>query len=167
MTQSEKAVAYFQENPKARDGVWKAYFAYHAKHFRLEPKGHNFLGTLRESKCAWCGRSRELVRWDDLAAHCLQRPEEMDMETVIKTEEEKAFDLQRKAMRIVPAVIKKMGLDGKTLAFLHHTHGFDPETVASVVTVSEKVLSEYYVAMEVERERSRQSKKTIEIRVTL
>lgn len=48
-------------------------------------------------------------------------------------------------------------MSGKTLAVLHHTHGYDPEIVESIVTIPPQIMSEYHQAMEKERERSRKS----------
>jgi len=149
------AFKYFEDHPSERDGVMKAYYAYHAPHFRLEPKGHNFGSALRESQCHWCGRSRETVRWDDLPAECCARPSLPDIEETIFSEEEKAFVLLERAVYDVPRLVSKLGMSGDTLAILHHTHGFDAETVSCIVDVSPQMLSDYHVAMELERERSR------------
>lgn len=54
------------------------------------------------------------------------------------------------------AAKREMGMSGETLAVLHHTHGYDPETVAGVVNMPPpQILTDYYQAMETEKERSR------------
>lgn len=46
-------------------------------------------------------------------------------------------------------------MSGETLAVLHHTHGYDPETVDGVVSVPPQIMADYHTAMETERDRSR------------
>ena len=150
---------YFDTNPEAKNGVMKAYYAYHAPHFRLEPKGHNFTSSSRESKCSWCGRSRELVRHDALPPECQMRPEMPDVADVILGEESRAFALLKKAEIEVPKIAAKLGMSGETLAMLHHTYGHDPESVASVTDVPPQMLEDYHAAMETEKHRSRAAKK--------
>lgn len=146
---------YFGEHPDAKDEVMKAYFAYHTQHIRDNPVAHNFAGPWRDCECQWCGRSRELVRWDDLPAQCQNRPELPDIAATIQAEEEKAFALLDKATREVPKLVAKLGMSGETLAVLHHTHGYDPETVDGVVNVPPQIMADYHAAMEAERDRSR------------
>lgn len=149
------AVRYFEEHPQARDGVMKAYYAYHANHFRLEPKGHNFTSGDRHSKCLWCGRSREMVRHDNLPPECLERPKVANIEDSILDEEVSALNLLSRAEKEVPNLLRKMGVSGKTLAVLHHTYGYPPETVADFTLVSDAMMEEYKFFMKAESERSR------------
>ena len=162
------ALKYFRENPEARDGVMKAYHAYNVPHFRLDLKAHNFPTALRESACQWCGRTREQVRWDELPPECQKRPPVPEIEDVILGEERKAFALLARAEKEVPKLVTKLGMNGETLAVLHHTHGYDPETVASIVDVPPQMLADYHAAMETERARSRaaQVKEVITVRTT-
>lgn len=153
------AIQYFQDKPSAKDGVIKAYYAYHAPHCRLTRDGHNFTSGSRESKCSWCGRSRELVRHDNLPAECQHRPNMPDVADVIRSEEVNAFALIDKAERDANKLVDRIGMSGQTLAILHHTYGHDPETVAAVIDVPEQILTDYHAAMEVERERSRVARK--------
>jgi hypothetical protein len=146
---------YFEQHPDAKDEVMKAYFAYHTQHIRDNPGAHNFAGPWRNCECQWCGRSRELVRWDDLPAQCQKRPELPDIADTIRGEEEKAFALLDKATREVLRLVAKLGMSGETLAVLHHTHGYDPETVDGVVSVPPQIMADYHTAMETERDRSR------------
>src|SRR5436190_6944174 len=90
---------YFREHPEAKDGVMKAYYAYHVAHFRCDPKGHNFTSGSHQSKCQWCQRSREMVRHDDLPAECQKRPANADVPIadVVLNEEQKTFALLAKA----------------------------------------------------------------------
>ena len=159
---------YFAAHPETRDGVMKAYHAYNVPHFRLDPKAHNFPTLLRESACQWCGRTREQVRWDELPPECAKRPPVPEIEDVILDEERKAFALLDRAEKEVPKLVAKLGMNGETLAVLHHTHGYDPETVASIVDVPPQMLADYHAAMETERARSRaaQVKEIITVRTT-
>jgi len=156
---------YVKDHPDVMDGVMKAYYAYHAPHFRLVFSGHNFLGCFRTSKCAWCGRSREMVRHDNLPAQCLHRPISADrpIVDVVLEEEQKSYVLLERAGKDVPKLIAKMGMSGETLAVLHHTHGYDPDMVAlaldmlhSESTVNiHSLMPEYELAMNRERARSK------------
>lgn len=127
------AEQYFEDHPQERDGVMKAYYAYHAGHFRTDPGAHNFTNGSRECCCVWCGRSREMVRHDDLPAQCQQRPPLEEIVDVILEEERKAFLLYEKAKTEVPKLVAKMGMSEETMKFLWETHGFDRETVESVI----------------------------------
>jgi len=144
----------------------KAFHAYHVPHFRCDPKAHNFTSSLRESACRWCGRTREQVRWDDLPAECAKRQPSPEIEDVIIGEERKAFDLFARAEKEVPKLVAKLGMSGESLAALHHTHGYDPETVTGIVDVPPQMLADYHAAMQSERVRSRaaQSKEAITVR---
>ena len=148
---------YFVAHPEAKDGVMKAYFAYHAGHFRGEPKGHNFTSGAPWSQCQWCKRSREMVRHDGLSGECQERPASADtlIADVILGEEQRAFALLAKAEQIVPKIVEKIGMSGETLAVLHHTHGYDPETVSNVVDVLPEMITKYHDVMMREQDRSR------------
>ena len=73
----------------------------------------------------------------------------------VLNEEQKAFALLARAEKEVPKLVTKLGMSGETLATLHHTYGYDPETVASIVPVLPHILAAYHAAMETERARSR------------
>ena len=77
------------------------------------------------------------------------------VEDVIFGEELKANALLKKAKTDVPKIIAKMGISGETLALMHHTHGYDPETVASIVEIPPKLMTEYNLAIAAEKSRSR------------
>lgn len=126
----EVAVEYFENNENAKDEVMKAYYAYHAPHFRETEDGHNFRGVLRESRCEWCGRSREMVRWDDLPPQCLSRPSVLpSIEDVVKEEELKCISLQKKSKSIIERVFAKMGDNEESRAYLWDTHGIPEEII--------------------------------------
>jgi len=116
-----------------------------------------FDGPYRDSVCKWCGRSRELVRHDDLPAGCLNRPDHADddIADVIQREELRFWALLDKANLYVPKLVEKMGMSGETLSILHHTHGYDPECVSAIVNVPKQLMEEYHAKMEDERDRSR------------
>ena len=79
----------------------------------------------------------------------------VDVAGAIFAEESRFFELLSKAKSEVPKIVAKLGMSGDTLAVLHHTHGYDPETVASVVNVPPHMLADYHAAMEAEKSRSR------------
>lgn len=97
----------------------------------------------------------ELRRWTTVSLHATG-------------EERKAFALLARAENDVPKLVAKLGMNGETLAVLHHTHGYDPETVASIVDVPPQMLADYHAAMATERARSRtaQVKEVITVRTT-
>ena len=197
------AEKYFDDHSEAKNGVMKAYYAWHDD---IEaPYRHVFVGEERHSECRLCGRSREQVRYDDQPAscavaekaadmngvhrfgasapwtrciHCDQTREELDdwlqpklggygykqcpkykatdIKGTLYAEEVKFLKLLERAEKEVPRIIKKLGgMSGETLAILHHTHGYDPETVDGVVPVPSHIMADYHTAMETERERSR------------
>lgn len=153
-----KVEGYFKEHPDAKDEVMKAHFAYHTQHIRDNPGVHNFAGPWRDCECQWCGRSREMVRWDDFPPQCQHRPKLPDIAETIRGEEEKAFALLEKAGKEVTLLVAKLGgMSGETLAVLHHTHGYDPETVDGIVDVPSSIIADYNAAIERERERSREA----------
>ena len=147
------ARTYFAEHPDAMDEVRKATFAYHFNHIRAHPEAHNFGSVLPSAACRWCGRTREQVRWDDLPPECSDRPELPEVAATIAAEERKAWARVAAAEEEVPALIAK----GLSLADLHRTHGFDPDTVATVSPVSAAMLAQYEQDMAGERELSRRN----------
>lgn len=150
---------YFKEHPEAKDGVMKAFYAYHEEDYLNNPKVHYFPSLLKASKCHFCGRRREDVRWDDLPPQCQKRPLNAfpDIGETLDGEETRANALYEKAKLHVPRLVKKMGMSGGTLATLHHTHGYDPETVGGVVDVPPEMMTAYNASMETERDRSRKA----------
>ena len=158
MEPKELATKYFEEHPEEKDGVLKAWYAYHAPHFRVMPDMplHNFTSSQRWSKCQWCGRSREEVRHDDLSGRCAKHKILPEIKDVLHEEALSFFALTEKAKTFVPKFIEKNKLSGETLAILHHTHGHEPETVAMVTGLDlNTYLADYEVSMEEERARSR------------
>ena len=153
------ALKYFQEHPEERDGVNKAYYAYHVKHFRLDPQAHDFDAhhPWRQQPCKWCGRTRELVRWDNLPATCQKRPEMPSIEATIKAEEYMFFRLLDGAEKKIKKLLGDRPINGETLAILQHTHGFDPSVVelALDIEIPEKVMEDYQRHMAIHRERSK------------
>lgn len=151
---------YFEENPESKDGVMKAWYAYHAPHFRVMPglSLHNFTNGSRESKCVWCGRSRELVRHDEQPAQCGNRPVIREIKDVLHEEALHFFELLRRAETEVPKLLSKMGMSGETLAVLHHTYGHDPEIVLPAIEFA-PFRADYEAAMERESVRSRAAQK--------
>lgn len=143
----EIARSYFENNPDKKDGVMKAYYAYHAEEH--EDGAHKFRW---EQKCLFCGRTPQMTRHDNLPGECQKRPRQLDVESIISGEEDKYQQLLSKAEKEIPKIIKKLGqLSGKTLAILHHTHGYDPEVVADIIETPSHLLKDYYAEMEKEK----------------
>ena len=154
----------------------KAAYAYHE--LPADNLCHFFNGHHRENICVNCGRSREDVRWDDLDYHCekhnpdiynplkLSFDDRDKVKCCIHGEELRFTALLERATSDVPRLITKMGMSGDTLAVLHHTHGYDPETVDSVVNVPPDMMHNYYEKMEIERERSRSATVKMKIKMT-
>jgi hypothetical protein len=153
---------YHQEHPELQDSVLKAWYAWLAPHWFTSPDMplHNFTSSQRWSKCVNCGRSREDVRYDDLSPRCLKHVKPTPIEDVLREEEKNFSKLIERAKTFVPKFIEKNKLSGDTLAILHHTHGYEPETVATVCGVEISIhMADYQIAMEEERARSRASQK--------
>lgn len=137
------AQQYFREHLAARDDVIKAAFAFHLPHDGSEPSSHSFYSEYRDTmdsqdfqqakseRCTWCGRSRWEVRFDSLPPECQGRPADMVeyINSTIYAEEIEYADLCRRAKTEVPRLVGKLGLSGKTLAWLHQTHGYTCEIV--------------------------------------
>ena len=100
-----------------------------------------------------------MVRWDDLPPECSEAKESEPIESTIIEEEQKFAALLKKAEEMVPKIVEKRGMSGDTLAFLHFTHGFDPETVAGIVDVPREMMKQYHENLERERAASRSSQK--------
>lgn len=154
---------YFLGNDEAIIGLRKAVYAYHE---HALPLSHFFNSNNRTARCVQCERSREQVRWDELPAHCagpyssmLARGKEK-AESILMDEEKNYSRLIDSAKDMVPRFIAKMGINGKTLAILHHTHGYEPEVVAGIVDVDRQSMIDYESEMEIERSRSRADRKS-------
>lgn len=156
---------YFAAQPDAKNEVMKACYAYHES--EKDPYRHFFNGPDREDVCVNCGRSRVGVRWDDLTHRCekyradiynplrLTSEQVVTIKGVLHAEEALFAKLNDRATREVPRIVAKLGMSGETLAILHHTHGYCPETVAGPADVPPQVMADYLASMESERERSR------------
>lgn len=150
---------WFQAHPEHMDGLERAYFAYQTGwNNRLRVHGeHDFAGPMdeRTSKCRACGRTREMVRWGDEDPRCASAATVEQVEGVILGEERKYIALLEWAKTEVPRLISKMGLSGKTLAILHHTHGFEIDIVGDYVELTDELVEAYHTEMEAERTISR------------
>ncbi len=124
---SDTITTYMAAHPDAWDAIEKATLAYHIPHFRLRAGSHDFAGLQREAECRWCGRSREMVRWDDLLATCAARPASADqsIESVV-AREEALFARVFERAKGVASTVDLATLDGAQLCHLHYTHGVDP-----------------------------------------
>lgn len=173
--------SYFELNPDKFEEVKKATYAWHNPNL---PFGHAFLNEkpdphrlsrspeifnsteCRDAKCSKCGRTREQVRYDDLPAKCSVENEEMGekIKTILRKESEGFIKLLSRAEKEAPKYIQKLGLSGKTLAYLHTTHGFPPESCVES-WIFKAYEAEYEQEMEKERalSRSKQVKKVITV----
>ena len=143
----DKIKERYNSDKKFQNDVKKAWYAYHAGHFRLHSDTHNFPTEQRESVCMWCGRSRETVRWDYAPPKCFNRPseEQLDVEAVIAKEEENFTFLMNRAETIIPKLLKRAKLDGKLLSDLHTTYGIYPEIVEFFIdgNLDKYIMQEY------------------------
>jgi len=170
MEANQIANKYFAEHPEEKDGVLKAWYAWLSPewwHKRTMPL-HNFPSSERNSCCVFCGRSREEVRYDELSPRCLSspvgkilsKPEIKPIKETLREEEIGFNTLIEKGKQFIPKFIEKNKLNGRTLAILHHTHGYEPETVATVCGFEiTPHMVDYEVAMNEERSRSRAKQK--------
>jgi len=125
---------FFLNNPAARDEVIKAVFAYHYVHFSEHPAAHNFTNGSRYCACRWCGRTRELVRWDDLPPTCSNRPKSQPIEQTIFDEEARSFALIKEAGPKVQKAVRRFGsLNAECVKFLWETHGIDKEIAVTCI----------------------------------
>lgn len=122
---------------------------------------HRFGGSAPWATCVHCGETRENLNdsiqtipggYGFKLCPCYQ---EVDILKTIREEEGRFSSLLERAKTFVPKITGKRGMSGETLAFLHRTHGFDVETVASVVEVTPEAEAEYEKIMEDERSMSR------------
>lgn len=123
---------------------------------------HRFGGSAPWTRCIHCDQTREeLDDWlqPELGNYGYKQCPKYkvtDIKGTLYAEEVKFLKLLERAEKEVPRIIKKLGgMSGETLAILHHTHGYDPETVDGVVPVPSHIMADYHTAMETERERSR------------
>lgn len=72
----ENVKKYFLENPDTIEEVERAYYAYHT--IWMDKNAHSFTNSCKDSKCIWCGQTREGVRWNyyGLTPKCTRRPNE-------------------------------------------------------------------------------------------
>lgn len=165
-TTREMVERYSQEHPEAKDGVIRASYAYHSINNTGDHKwprfphvdyhtGYNIFqdneldpfSHLRDDQCMVCGRTRREVRWDSNPPECAGwKP--TDIEGTILNEEKSFIDLLEKSGPLIKKVIKKRGLSGGTLSFLHHTHGIDIEVVEHHVELTNELRSDYDVEWE-------------------
>ena len=141
MNTQEIFKVYF-ENKAAYSDLTKAYFAYHTNdaNYRQVDGAHNFYNDNRECSCAWCGKKRWQVRWNEEAPECLNRPYNfLDIASTLYFEEEKYFLLLDKAKKKIPKIIRKkfgkVALSSEILAYLQTTHGYDPDCVAEALEI--------------------------------
>lgn len=150
---------YFQNHPEQRGEVMRAWYAYHAPHFRLTTDGHNFTNALRTTPCVWCGRSREQVRWDDQPPQCAARPVLPDIAETLHDEERRALALTLRAHAEIGKVKATRGINGASLVYLHQTHGITPEDVETFTDVSDAAYSDYQREMAALRQESRKGRR--------
>lgn len=144
--------------PDIRMVMAKHHYGMSLAHFSEAPGAHNFTSADPQSACAWCGRTRLAVKFDDLPPECSARPASAgtSLPVSILSEEHRYFKLLERAERDVPAVIAQRGMSGATLEYMHATLGYDPEVVDSVVPVPKGMLVEYERRREEARTLSRQ-----------
>jgi hypothetical protein len=161
----EKVMHHFKNQPEQFDHVKKATFAwfnlrvanahfFEESHFEKDPQV--CATEYRNDKCNWCGGTREEVRHDELPYYCEKAPDMIEhIKKTLHSEEEKALKLISRAEKEVPKIIDKMGMSGKTLMYMHETHGFVIEIVEALMYISEKDKAEYELEFEKKQNKSR------------
>lgn len=162
---NETALSYFRNNNDKNNLVKKATFAwanpgtcnahfFEASHFEKDPRVCS--PVFRADKCKWCGRTREEVRYDALPYYCEKVPDVIEhIKDTLFAEEEKTFKLIARAEKEVPKILQKMGMSGKTLMYMHETHGFVIEIVEALMDISKEVKAEYEIEYELAQNKSR------------
>lgn len=135
--------------------TWRKYYFSKLVSSHENAAAHNFTNGSGESKCSWCGRTRQAVQYDDLPPECAQRPEMRHVEDVIRDEEQMYWDLLERGKKVIPAIVAKRGMSGETLAFLHSTHGYTPDVVEEIVPVPKELMDAYHAEREADRAVSR------------
>jgi hypothetical protein len=170
----ENVKKYFLENPDTIEEVERAYYAYHT--IWMDKNAHSFTNSCKDSKCIWCGQTREGVRWNyyGLTPKCTRRPNEADtfvgIEDVLNSEETRFGKLLTKAEEIAKE-LDPLALTGEQLAIFHHTHGIDPSMLESALMVfdkgkiSQELHDVYELEMQKEVDRSRKTQKKTVISV--
>lgn len=161
----ETVLNYFNSNPDKYELVKKATFAwsnpsscnahfFEESHFEKDP--NVCAAEFRDDKCNWCGRTREEVRHDSLPYYCEKAPDVIEhIKNTLHVEDGKTLKLIDRADKEVPKIIKKMGMSGKTLMYMHETHGFVIEIVEALMHISEKDKEEYELEFEIAQRKSR------------
>jgi len=133
-----------------RDDVVRATYAFHLSGDLLAGKtgeavsAHNWrrCNGRREATCVWCGRSRKDVRYGEGDPRCQNRP---DIRAIIEREEWQTAAWLNRCKNTVGKALKRLPLNGQTLAFIHETHGYTPQETLEVIgeTLTLELLSEY------------------------
>ena len=165
---------YLINHPDGVDEIARAYYAYHATW--MDTGAHSFTNSSPDSKCIWCGQTREGVRWNyyGLTPKCTRRPSEADtfvgIEDVLNSEETRFGKLLTKAEEIAKE-LDPPALTGEQLAIFHHTHGIDPSMLESALMIfdkgkiSQELPDAYELEMQKEVDRSRKAQKKTVISV--
>ena len=165
---------YLTNHPDGIDEIARAYYAYHATW--MDSDAHSFTNSSPDSKCIWCGQTREGVRWNwyGLTPKCTRRPNEADtfvgIEDVLNNEETRFGKLLTKAEEIAKE-LDPSALTGEQLAIFHHTHGIDPSMLESALMIfdkgkiSQELHGAYEIEMQKEVDRSRKAQKKTVISV--
>jgi hypothetical protein len=151
---------YFVDHPEQMDGVKRATFAYHRNH--RETGAHYFLTSMRDARCQWCGRAREMVRWDEYRPECSARPKWADepIKDVVGREELLFLKVLVRAEKLAREV-DVTTLTGEALAHMHHTYGVDPSMlecalIAEGRSLPQNLHDDYQRAYEVHRDTGRE-----------
>jgi len=125
---------------------------------------HRFGGSAPWTKCIYCDQPRDklndtiqLEKAGGYGFKVCPRYRPIDTSQTLLNEEEKYNKLLERANREIPRLINKLKLSGETISILHHTYGYDVETISDIIEIPDSIMSEYYDFMEIERDRSRNS----------
>jgi len=139
---SERVFERYESDQNFQDDIVRATYAFHLSGDLLVDEtgglvsAHNWRSGRRETTCVWCGRSREEVRYGESDPRCQNRP---DIRAILERETRQAYAWLERCEKTVRQVLKRLPLNGRTLAFIHETHGYTPQEAVEAIGVSLKL----------------------------
>ncbi len=165
MNASPIIVSYMVAHPEAWDGIKRATYAYHDDVAINLDAPHVYNAAWREATCRHCGRSREMVRWDESQSpQCANYKARRSVSAIIREEEERFERCRGRWEGLVSKVTNWDSITGEWLAHTHHTHGLDPDVlylIGGKGGVPAELYRAYEVAYEAHKDTGRRGQKTV------
>lgn len=129
-TQRQLAEEYCRVNPSAKASIQAAGRRLEEKEQAElnSQKAHRFSGSAPWAKCMYCGLARESADFPV----CEKWVSPQDIEQAIR-DEEALFQKTIARARKIAGGIPRSDLTGKSLAYLHQTHGIGPDVVEFIL----------------------------------